>query len=218
MKKLFVKVLGVCAMLVTVSGLNAQKIAHLSVDTLLSTMPEFKTVQERSDAKRQEYSKTIIDIQNKMAALEEDVRTNYDKMSDLDRQMKQEEYASFQERLQKAQQIAEQGFQAYTSSLQKPIFDKVNKAIELVAKENGYKYVLSKGDGTLLYADPSDDITALVKKKMDSMPPAKLPEETVKPGAGTGNPGGTGTGTKPGGAGAGGTGTGAKPKPAGGGK
>ena len=40
------------------------------------------------------------------------------------------------------------------------------KSVEEVAKENGYKYVIDSSQGMLLYADASDDIMALVKKKM----------------------------------------------------
>jgi hypothetical protein len=53
----------------------------------------------------------------------------------------------------------------------------------------------------LLYADPADDIMALVKKKMDSMPLAILPGGGTTPNNNKPNNGGGGT---------------VKPKPAGG--
>jgi hypothetical protein len=45
----------------------------------------------------------------------------------------------------------------------------------MVAKENGYKYVLDASAGFILYSEPSDDILPQVKKKLDSMPIANLP-------------------------------------------
>jgi outer membrane protein len=43
---------------------------------------------------------------------------------------------------------------------------KAKKSVEEVAKENGYKLVIDSSQGTLLYSEPSDDIMALVKKKL----------------------------------------------------
>ena len=54
------------------------------------------------------------------------------------------------------------------SELMKPLVDRAKKAIEEVAKENGYSYIFdtSTGVGALLYTPESDDIMPLVKKKL----------------------------------------------------
>ncbi len=46
-----------------------------------------------------------------------------------------------------------------------PLIERARKAVEDVAKENGYTYVFNSTEGLLLYATPSDDIMSLVKKK-----------------------------------------------------
>ena len=48
----------------------------------------------------------------------------------------------------------------------KPIIDKAKKAINDVAKEKGYDYILDTGLGMVLYASDSEDILPLVKKKL----------------------------------------------------
>ena len=53
--------------------------------------------------------------------------------------------------------------------------EKAKKAIEAVAKENGYKYVLDTSAGNVLYSEASEDILLAVKKKLDSMPAAVIP-------------------------------------------
>ena len=50
--------------------------------------------------------------------------------------------------------------------LLQPIIDRAKQAIAEVAKENGYTYIFDTSAGTLLYQQDSDDILALVKKKL----------------------------------------------------
>ena len=55
------------------------------------------------------------------------------------------------------------------NTLLQPIFDKVNGAIKDVAKENGYNYIFDRNaqnGSTILYADETQDVTALVKSKL----------------------------------------------------
>ena len=56
-----------------------------------------------------------------------------------------------------------------------PVYAKVGKAIEEVAKENAFTFVLNQQIGGLdviLYGDPSADISDLVLKKMGVTPTA----------------------------------------------
>jgi outer membrane protein len=45
-----------------------------------------------------------------------------------------------------------------------PIYDKLNNAIEQVAKENGYSMIFDKA--VLLYSEDKDDVSALVRAKL----------------------------------------------------
>jgi outer membrane protein len=47
-----------------------------------------------------------------------------------------------------------------------PILDKVNEAIQSVAKEQGFHYIFDANSGVILYADESTDVTNLVKAKL----------------------------------------------------
>ncbi len=49
--------------------------------------------------------------------------------------------------------------------LLKPAVDKFQGAIEAVAKENGYKFILDSS--VLLYSEPSSDVTSKVKAKLN---------------------------------------------------
>ena len=64
------------------------------------------------------------------------------------------------------QQKAEQEVSAKRDELLKPILTKVYDAIKAVAKENGYMMIFDTSTGAALFALESEDITALVKKKL----------------------------------------------------
>jgi outer membrane protein len=52
-----------------------------------------------------------------------------------------------------------------------PLFDKINEAIAVVAKEKGYSFIFEKN--TMRYADPTTDITQVVLAKFKAAPVAK---------------------------------------------
>ena len=52
------------------------------------------------------------------------------------------------------------------TELLKPLIDRAKKAIEDVAREGGYTYILDAGSTTVLYSQDSDDIMPQVKKKL----------------------------------------------------
>jgi outer membrane protein len=174
--KNLVKSIAIVALTVgSVTMANAQKIAHVSLDSLITVMPESKIAQEVA----QKYLKSL---ESEVAAMETEFQTKYtDYMtneatySELVKKNKQQELQSLQQRMEDFKQQAQQDYQRQYGELSKPIYEKAKKAIEAVAKEGGYKYVLDTSAGNVLYSEPTDDILSLVKKKMDSMPAAVIP-------------------------------------------
>ncbi|MES2763953.1 MAG: OmpH family outer membrane protein [Bacteroidota bacterium] len=174
---------------------KAQKIAHISLDSLITTMAESKTAQEVA----QKYLK---DLENQVATMDTELQTKYaaymkdsqsGTMSDLVKSTKEGELQDLNKRIEDFKAQAQQDYQRKYGELSKPIYDKAKKAIDLVAKENGYKYVLDTSTGNVLYSEPADDILPLVKKKLDTLPAAQIPGST-----GTGAPKTTPGTTKPG--------------------
>ncbi|MCC7222835.1 MAG: OmpH family outer membrane protein, partial [Chitinophagales bacterium] len=47
-----------------------------------------------------------------------------------------------------------------------PIREKVRVAIQTVAKEGGFSYIIDTSAGNVLFSDPLLDVTALVKSKL----------------------------------------------------
>lgn len=154
---------------------SAQKVAHISLDSLVSMMPETKTAKTVAEA-------YLVDLRKTSSAMEEELQKKYNDylaseagMSDLVKKTKQDELNSLQTRIQDFNAQAEQDYRKKYTELTNPIMDKAKKGIEAVAKEGGYKYVLDTSVGNVLYSEPADDILMLVKKKLDAMPLANIP-------------------------------------------
>ena len=134
------------------------------------------SINNPSDVKLKELESFLGSLKTKYDESLQKYQEGYNTMSEFERKSQEEELTTMQTRIQTKQQEAQQDYQAFTTAMQKPIYDKVNAAITEVAKEYKYSYVLSKMDGVVLYADPADDILLLVKKQLNKMPAAKLPE------------------------------------------
>jgi len=152
-----------------VSNTNAQtksKFGHINSEELLKLMPG----RDSAEIKYKDYAKSVETQFNTMKAeLEtkmQDYQANSATMSALIKQLKEKEITDLQSRIQEFQYSAQEDIEGKEKELLQPIIDKARKAIEDVAKENGYTYVFDTSAGVLLYSEPSDNIMSLVKKKL----------------------------------------------------
>jgi len=177
MKMTIKKVLILVAATSCFSIANAQKIAHLSFDSLISMMPETKTATEEAQKFYKGLEEEMIAMQNELENKYKDYVEKEPSMSELSKRTKQEDLQQLQNRIGEFQKQAEREVQIKQAQLTAPIFDKAKKAVEAVAKEGSYKYVLdtSTNNTSVLYSEASDDILMLVKKKLDGMPLATIP-------------------------------------------
>ena len=65
-----------------------------------------------------------------------------------------------------------------------PVFAKVGKAIEVVAREQGYSYIFNPqvmgGGDVLLFTDERDNISDMVLRKLGVTPPPKTQSQKVE--------------------------------------
>ena len=158
----------------------AQKIGYADWDYIFSQMPEYKQIdnelknhgaqlENQLKAKYSEYQTKLTAFNSLPASTAEAVKKD-----------KETELAQLQENIQKFQQDAQSSLQKKQSDLMAPVFTKVGKAIEEVAKENGYSFIINPqlvgGGDVLLYSDGKYNISELVLKKMGIVPiPATTP-------------------------------------------
>ena len=174
--KLVVTALVLLASLTT----NAQtsvKIGWTNIDYILQNLPDFKDIQTKLTTERAQYEKLFNEKLAEGQKLMEDYQKNAATMSEVIRKDKEKVLQNKQQELNELQQNAETAIQTKQQELLAPVMDKIQTAIDAVAKENGYTYILNSdaGYGTtpvLLVAPDSDNISELVFKKLGVTPPA----------------------------------------------
>jgi outer membrane protein len=180
MKKLVLLVVFGFTALIT----NAQeiKVGYADPDYIMGQLPESKQVE--SDLKTlQAQLKTQIDSKvQEFQRKAKDYNDNYTTMLEPVRQNTERELQQLQQNLEKLQQDAQTTIQAKQQALMQPLYAKIGKGIEDVAKENSISLVLSNQVGGLdvvLFADEKLDISDLVLKKLGVTP--TKPADTTQP-------------------------------------
>ena len=145
---------------------KAPKIGHINSAELLGLMPERKTAAAKMDSITKQAEKYLQEMMTEYRAEQEKFQAQGPSMSELVKKDAEEKINGLATRIQTFQQQAQESLQADESKLIEPIITKAKKAIEQVAKENGYTYVLDTSVGAVLYWEESDNLIALVKKKL----------------------------------------------------
>ena len=166
MKKLLYLPLLVLLLVGTTVSAQQPKFGHINTSELLSIMPGRDSAQVKMEQYAQTLEQQFTTMQTELQTKYQDYLTNEATYSDLIRQSKQREITSIQERLQEFQEQAQQDLVNQENQLLTPIIDAARKAIEDVAKENGYSYVFDTAGGQVLYFPLSDNIMNLVKAKL----------------------------------------------------
>jgi outer membrane protein len=167
MKKFFKVALVAAGMLFATSFAKAQtKIGYINFSQVIDQMPETKTVS----ASLQAFQKTFIDqlttMNNEFQTKGEDYQKNRATMTDAIRTAKEAELQDIQKRMTDYQNNAQQQVEAKKNELGKPLVDKATTAVQAVAKEKGYAYVVDSSQVTLIVSPPGDDMLAAVKLKL----------------------------------------------------
>ena len=146
------------------------QIVYINQDTLLAKYNYAKDMTERLQKKGRAAQS---DVESRKQAFQREV-VEYQKNAST---MSAEQRAPIEQRLQRKgqeQQTYEQNasaqFQNEQSSETQKLFDKLVDYTKKYAKEKGYKMVLtySKNNPTILYGDPSLDVTADIVKGLNA--------------------------------------------------
>jgi outer membrane protein len=147
------------------STMAQAKIGTISLAELIPNMPEYKkadtAMNEFNNALQQQYQDMVNEYQQQSALLGSKDTAKY---TSAQLEIKRKDLGDLLSKLQGWTQTAQQMQNQKNQELLAPIQKKAMDAIQVVAKENGYSYVISKDQ--LLVSPPADDILPLVKKKL----------------------------------------------------
>jgi outer membrane protein len=167
MKKLVTVLAVVMALVMAGSSAKAQvKIGYISLAELIPNMPEYKkadtSMNDFNTALQQQYQDMVTEYQEQSAVLSSKDTAKY---TSAQLELKRKGVSDLLVKLQGWQQQAQQMQSQKNQELLAPIQKKALAAIDAVAKENGFAYIISKDQ--LLVSPPADDILPLVKKKLN---------------------------------------------------
>lgn len=144
---------------------KAIKIGHINSTELLSAMPEKPKIQKELEDYARQLQQQLEAMQVEWQTKVQDFKAKEAEMTELVKNTKIKEITDLENRIQEFQQTAQEDLQKKEMQLMQPLIDKAKKAIEDVAKENGFTYIIDEATGVLLFSG-GEDILPLVKKKM----------------------------------------------------
>jgi outer membrane protein len=147
-----------------------QKIGHADWEYIFSQLPEFKSIENELKSYESQ-------LENQAKAKVQELNIKYEAYQKLSpntpeaiRKDKETELAYLEQNIKRFEQDAQTSLQKKQNDLIAPVFAKVGKAIEEVAKENGYSYIFNPrmlgGGDLILFTDEKYNISDLVLKKL----------------------------------------------------
>ncbi len=147
---------------------QAQKFGYTNSQGILMEMPDVKRADAKLEALQTQLQKKgqqmLETYQTKRADL--DKRYQAGELSQKQAEAEMQGLAEEEKKIMKYEQDMMSQLASKREELIKPILDRIQTAIDDVAKEQGYQYIFDSSTGVLLYAKPSDDITDVIKTKL----------------------------------------------------
>jgi len=155
----------VCSLLLA-GFVHAQKYAIIDTKYILDKMPDYKTAQTQLDNIAKGWQKEIDDMQGELDKMYKNYDAEQVMLSD-DLKKKREDQLFVKEKSVRDLQRQRFGFEGdlfkKRQELIQPIQNKVYNAVQKLAVQRGYDFILDKSEGiTVIFADPklekSDDV------------------------------------------------------------
>lgn len=150
----------------TPEALAQQQIAHIDTDAVLSRLPEFQSAQQEVERLTAQYQSEVDALVREAEDLDREFAARELLYTDQERETKQNEIRA---KRQEADALRRRYFGPQGELVRgqqqalRPIQERVLTAVETVADENGYDYVVDRSGGVVfMYAKPQHDITERV--------------------------------------------------------
>ncbi|MBZ9729529.1 OmpH family outer membrane protein [Salegentibacter sp. JZCK2] len=146
---------------------NAQsKVAHVATQELVETMPAYKDAMSQLEKLEKTYDAEIKDMlteaQNTMQRYQSEAET----VTEEENAKRASELQATERRIQEHSQRARQELQKKENDLIRPVIERARQAIQKVAREQGFDYVLDSTTGTGVILADGKDLMADVKAEL----------------------------------------------------
>ena len=167
MKKIFLVVL---SLVIIGFAANAQRYAIVDTKYILDKLPEYQDAQKKLDQTSEQWQKEIDDKQEALNKMYKDFEAEQVMLSDELKKKREDEIFNKEKEVRDLQR-KRFGFEGdlfkKRQELVKPIQDKVYNAIQKIAVNRMYDFILDKSEGiTVIFADPKLDKSEDVLKEL----------------------------------------------------
>ena len=159
-----------CSFLFVAFAANAQRYAVIDVNYILKKMPEYDAAQKRLDDIAAGWQKEIDSMQSQLDKMYKDYDAEQVMLTE-DLRKKREDQLYGKEKNLRDLQRKRFGYEGdlfkKRQELIKPVQDKVYNAVQQMAAQRGYDFILDKSEGiTVIFADPKLDKSEDVLKAL----------------------------------------------------
>ena len=156
--------LTLAACLICMTSAFAQKYGHINTTEVMQVMPGIDSIQIKLMEFHKEvqtlYENMVNEFETKKDRLDREAGT----MSAAVRKLREDELVALQNRIQEFQYNVQEDYEEQQRRLIAPFEEKIQNAINEVAKEHKYNYIFDTR--ILLYYEGGDDVTPLVRRKL----------------------------------------------------
>ncbi|MEW6749824.1 MAG: OmpH family outer membrane protein [Candidatus Latescibacterota bacterium] len=147
------------------------KLGYIDSEVLKERLPEFREAQRQLDQLKQDLQRQAQDQESRLMRMKEDFRKQELLMSEA---RKSELQTEFEEKVRQLQEFTEQKFGPEGELMKKnvelssPIFERINAAIQTLAKEEGYDFIFDAASPAtgLVYAQEKYDVTERLLERL----------------------------------------------------
>ena len=154
--------------LAAATNISAQKIGYVNRSALLADIPAVKQANANLEVLQKQLQKKYEDMITEFRTRYEDLQRK-EQQGELSPKQLEDEGQKLRDeevKIQQYQQEMQTQLSQKQESLLLPILEDLNAKVAEVAKELGYNYIIDDSAGILLYKEDSNDVTAMVKKKL----------------------------------------------------
>ena len=159
------KIIFITLMTFLTTNIFAQnKLGHVNAQEILVQMPAYKTAINDLQQFQINLENTLSGLLSELEQQRKSYEASLSSLTDLEKQDKELEMQSLYQRIEAYQEKAQGMLQKEQQKLITPIETELLNAINEVAKEGNYTYILNSE--VFLFANESNDVGDLVRKKL----------------------------------------------------
>ena len=146
------------------------KIGYVDVERLKVEYKEFQDAQERFNRQLAIWQGQADTMQKEVLVLQDELERQGSLLTEAKRKEKQQQIIAKQKEYQEyaSKILGPEGEAARRErELSKPLIDKINAVIQLVAIRDGYALILDSSGGNVLYAKEEMDLTAVILEELN---------------------------------------------------